>query len=238
MKKLIVANWKMYKTPAETGGFIQQLTAHTWPMANQAIICAPFTVLATLQQVTKQTTIQYGAQNMHWEDKGAYTGEISALMLVDLGCKYVIIGHSERRRDNNETSETINKKVLAALKHNLIPIICVGENATQNTTKQTLIIIKEQVEQALLNVTATQLANIVIAYEPIWAIGTGKTPTPAQAETVHAFIRTLVANTTPIIYGGSVTVQNIKTFLTQPNINGALIGSASLDAANYATMLS
>ncbi len=237
MSKLLVANWKMHQSIAETKAFVATIQTKTWLNNHQVVICGPYTVLATLQQLLPNHLVQYGAQNMHWSDSGAFTGEISPVMLVELGCRYVIIGHSERRRDNNETNATVNKKVLSALRHNLTPIICVGESLEQRQLNQTAVVITEQVNTALANITQTDLNRIVIAYEPIWAIGTGQTATPEQAQQVHALIRSLVTPATPIIYGGSVNADNTAALMAQPDINGALIGGASLKVESFLKIL-
>lgn len=230
---LLVANWKMHKTNTDGTEFLNTLKQQSWPTDRQAVICAPFTLLPLLQQSSQGMTLQYGAQNMHWEEHGAFTGEISPMMLTDLGCTYVIIGHSERRQYFNETDETMQKKVHSALTHNLIPIICVGETLQQRRDNITNQVIKQQLNTALTSCSTEQLQQVVIAYEPIWAIGTGEAATPAQAQAVHVVIRQFVSAATQIIYGGSVTSANIQQFMAQPDINGALIGGASLEAGTF-----
>lgn len=237
MSKIFVANWKMHKTVVEARAFASRLAQNQWPAEHQAVLCGPFTTLPVLQATLSATPIQWGAQTMHWENQGAHTGEISAAMLVELGCTFVIIGHSERRRDNNETNETVGKKITAALQAGIQPIVCVGESLEQRQHNQTLTLISEQVRTALKNVSRVDLNKIVFAYEPIWAIGTGVTATPAQAQTVHAVIRSLVLSTTPIIYGGSVNPENIRDLMSQPDINGALIGGASLEVESFCKIL-
>lgn len=233
MSKLFVANWKMHKTIAQTQEFVQSLLQQHWPTDRQAVICAPFTALTTL----RNEKLLYGAQTMHWEEAGAFTGEISAPMLTELHCRYVILGHSERRRDNNETNDAVHKKVLSALRHQLTPIICVGESLEQHKNNETTAWVTTQIQTALDGIASNQLSKLVIAYEPIWAIGTGITATPEQAQAVHAVIRALTSPATPIIYGGSVTPENIAALMQQPDINGALIGGASLAADSFVRIL-
>lgn len=223
----------MNKTIIETAEFVKELKKAELPEDRTAVICAPFTALPTLQQLLSGTTLRYGAQNVHWEEQGAFTGEISAPMLTEVGCQFVIIGHSERRRDQQETDTIVQRKVQLALKHHLTPVICVGESLLQRQVNQTESVIQQQLAAALDGLTAAQLANVVIAYEPIWAIGTGESATAEQAQAVHAAIRHQVTATTPIIYGGSVTTENIAELMQQPDINGALVGGASLDVAKF-----
>lgn len=237
MSKLFVANWKMHKTVAEAQQFTTLLLQAKWPNDRTTVLCGPFTTLPGLQTLLSASPVLWGAQTMHWENHGAYTGEISAAMLVELGCSYVIIGHSERRRDANETDATVNKKVLAALAAGLTPIICVGESLAQHQQQQTNDWVSTQVQMALVGIAPNQLDKLVIAYEPIWAIGTGLTATPDQAQAVHGMIRQLVSADTLIIYGGSVTPDNISSLMAQPNINGALIGGASLTVESFQGIL-
>lgn len=208
---------------------------------NEIVICPPFTLLYEFKKLLNKTNIKLGAQNMHFEDKGAFTGEISALMLKDAGCDYAILGHSERRQYFNEKDRLVNKKIRTALKHSLKPILCIGETLGQRTSNQTTKIIKNQLLNCLNNIDESEMKNIVIAYEPVWAIGTGKNATPEQAEDVHKFIRGLLSsmydertsNNTRIIYGGSVKESNVKSLMKMKNINGALVGGASLDAKGF-----
>ena len=189
--------------------------------------------------------IALGAQNVFWEDAGAFTGEISASMLKDLGVTYVIIGHSERRQYFHETNETVNKRLRAALKHGITPIVCVGENLSQRESNKTFDIIKDHCEGSLSGLSADEMGKVVVAYEPVWAIGTGKTATPQQAQEVHVFIRQLlekmfnseIANSVRIQYGGSVTPDNIVSLMAQADIDGALVGGASLKAPSFAAIV-
>lgn len=239
---LIAGNWKMYKTTGEARELVMSLKKNLAGIRGVEIaVCPPFTVLASLTELLKDSEISLGAQDLFWEDEGAYTGEISGLMLKDLGCRYVIIGHSERRQHFGETDEQVNKKVQAALKHKLEPIICVGETLEQREADETETLVKEQVEKGLQGVEEEEAGNIVIAYEPIWAIGTGRSSTGVDANRVAGLIRrTLTALYSPaigekirILYGGSVKPANINEFMTQPDIDGALVGGASLDAESF-----
>lgn len=231
----------MFKTIAEASEFARQLTSEETVPSVEKVICAPFTALPALAELFKGTPYALGAQNMHFEDQGAFTGEISPLMLKELGVTYVIIGHSERRQYFNETDDTVNKKVLAALKHGLKPIVCVGESLEQHEAGQTEEIVRKQTEAALSQVPSDQLADVVIAYEPIWAIGTGKSSTAEDANQTIAYIRGVVADAygkeaaaaVRIQYGGSVKPENIESFLAQSDIDGALVGGASLAADSY-----
>lgn len=233
---LLVANWKMNKTMAEARVFVQQLQTLTLPADRTVVICAPFTCLSTLQTELSVGPIAYGAQTMHWAERGAFTGEISAPLLLELGCRYVIIGHSERRRDCNETDVTVNKKVQTALHYSLIPIVCVGESLQQRQANATDQIIRQQVTAALANCDLTK--PLVIAYEPIWAIGTGLAATAQQAQAAHSVIRQLTTPQIQIIYGGSVTPADIAAVMVQPDIDGVLVGGASLLPADFTKIVS
>lgn len=239
-KPIIAGNWKMNKTIDETIEFIDEVKNKLNNESVEAVICAPFTSLRDLKEATKGTNIKVGAQNMHYADCGAFTGEISASMLKELGMDYVIIGHSERRQYFNETNEACNKKVLKALEVGINPILCCGETLEQREAEETKNICKVQVEEALKNVAAKDLAKIVIAYEPVWAIGTGKTATSEDANDVIKYIREVVAglygdksNEVRIQYGGSVKPQNVAEIMSQSDIDGALVGGASLAAGDY-----
>ena len=207
----------------------------------EIVVCPPFTSLNEVNKLIKGSNIDLGAQNMYFEEKGAFTGEISPLMLKDAGCEYVILGHSERRQCFNETNELINKKIKAALKNKLKPILCIGETLEQREKNETMKTIENQLINCLNNINEKGMKNISVAYEPVWAIGTGKNATPQQAEEVHKFIRKLllkiynknIAENTRIIYGGSVKPSNIKELMKMENINGALVGGASLDAESF-----
>ena len=238
----MAANWKMNMDMKEAVSFIDRFKVLIKNIKkNEIVICPPFTLLYEFKKLLNKTNIILGAQNMYFEEKGAFTGEISALMLKDIGCEYVILGHSERRQYFNENDRLINQKIKTALRHNLKPILCVGETLGQKTSNQTTKIIKNQLLNCLNTIDGSAMKNIVIAYEPVWAIGTGKNATPEQAEEVHKFIRGLlssmynqrVSNNTGIIYGGSVKESNIKNLMKMKNINGALVGGASLDAKGF-----
>ena len=239
-KPIIAGNWKMHKTIAEALEFVNDVKDRVKSNEVEAVICAPFTLLKDLKEATKGTDIKIGAQNMHFEEKGAFTGEISPLMLKELDMDYVIIGHSERRQYFNETDETVNKKVLKALEVGIDPILCVGETLEEREAGNTKDVCKVQVEKALENVSKEDIAKVVIAYEPIWAIGTGKTATSEDANDVIAYIRQVVANLykdlaneVRIQYGGSVKPSNVGEIMNQSDIDGALVGGASLEANDY-----
>lgn len=228
MKSLIVANWKMNMSIKESISFINKFKTLIKNNKNDIVICPPFTLLNTVKELVKNTNIKLGAQNMHFEGQGAFTGEISASMLKDVGCEYVILGHSERRQIFDEADSLINKKIKVALKNNLKPILCIGETLKQRNNNETMKIIKNQINGSLKNIKE----DIVVAYEPIWAIGTGKNATSEQAEEVHKFIRGLLSKTR-IIYGGSMKPENAQELLSMPNINGGLVGGASLDPKSF-----
>ena len=243
-KPIIAGNWKMHKTIAEALEFVNEVKDRVNNDKVEAVICAPFTLLKDLKQATKGTNIKIGAQNMHFEEKGAFTGEISPLMLKELDMEYVVIGHSERRQYFNETDETVNKKVLKALEVGIDPILCVGETLEEREAGNTKDVCKVQVEKALENVSKEDLAKVVIAYEPVWAIGTGKTATSEDANDVIAYIREVVANLygelaneVRIQYGGSVKPSNVAEIMNQSDIDGALVGGASLEANDYVELV-
>ena len=241
-KTIIAGNWKMNKTPSETKAFAEQFKA-ILPKTKwcDIVVCAPTVDLSAAVRAFKDSRIAVGAENVYFEKSGAYTGEISADMLADLGVRYVIVGHSERRALFGETDEIVNKKVLAALEAGLNPIICVGESLAQREMGVTMELIALQVKSALAGVSAEQMRRCVIAYEPIWAIGTGKTATAEQAAEVCTFIRTTVrhlygariARSVTVQYGGSMKPANAAELLSQPDIDGGLIGGASLKAADF-----
>ncbi|MCX7910355.1 MAG: triose-phosphate isomerase [Endomicrobia bacterium] len=243
-KQLIAANWKMYKTILETKDFIDKflILIKSVNINNREIVlCPPFTSLYVASEMLKNTNIKLGAQNMYIEEKGAFTGEISPVMIKELNCEYVILGHSERRKYFNETDEFINKKMLIALKYGLIPIVCIGETLQEREENKTFEVLKYQVENSLANLTHEQAAKIVIAYEPVWAIGTGKNATPQQAEEAQSFIREVYANMygkdvaerIRILYGGSIKPENFKEIISQKNVDGGLVGGASLDPESF-----
>jgi len=240
---IIAGNWKMHKTIPETRKLVYGIVEKKAGLNNkcEVIIAPPFTALFTAGEAAKGSEVKIAAQNIHWEEKGAFTGEVSAGMLVDAGCTYVIIGHSERRLYFGETNETVNLKVKSALKSGLKLIICVGETLSQRERGITLSVIKGQVEGGLKYLSLEDMLKVVIAYEPVWAIGTGKTATKEQAQEVHAFIRESVRNlfnddiseSLRILYGGSVKPSNIKELMSMPDIDGALVGGASLDVESF-----
>jgi triosephosphate isomerase len=241
-KPFIAGNWKMHMTTAEASGLASELVASCREVDGVDIAVAPpFTALAAVGKALAGSSIGLGAQNMHWEDKGAFTGEIAPAMLTDVGCRYVILGHSERRQLFGETDEGVNRKVLAAFKHNLVPIVCVGESEEERDRGVTFVVVDRQVTGALKDVAASQMAKVVVAYEPIWAIGTGRTATPEQAQEVHQTIRAKLAELfgneaaagVRILYGGSVKPDNVDSLMAEADIDGALVGGASLKAASY-----
>ena len=237
-KKIIAGNWKMNMTPSEAVELVNTLKPLVTNDEVDVVFCVPAIDIIPAMEAAKGTNIQIGAENMYFEEKGAFTGEISPNMLVDAGVKYVIIGHSERREYFAETDETVNKKVLKAFEHGLTPIICCGESLTQREQGITIDWIRQQIKIAFLNVTAEQAKTAVIAYEPIWAIGTGKTATTEQAEEVCAGIRACIAEVYDeataeairIQYGGSVNAGNAAELFAQADIDGGLVGGASLKA--------
>jgi triosephosphate isomerase (TIM) len=239
---LIAANWKMYRTIPEAVAFVEALQNEVGPCLDREVaIGAPFTALAAVRQVLHQTGFFLAAQNCYWEDSGAYTGEISPVMLQDLGCRYVIVGHSERRHIFGETNAMVRNKVAALFGHGLLPILCVGEVLAERESGTTYTVVSTQIEQALHGLAPELAARLVIAYEPVWAIGTGKTATPAQAQEVHGLLRercgTLydkaLANQIRIVYGGSVKPDNVDSLMAEPDIDGLLVGGASLEVASF-----
>ena len=245
-RPIIAGNWKMNKTASEARDLASRLIPLVAGVKDRDIVLAPtFTALSTVADAIKGTNMALAAQNLFWEDKGAFTGEISAEMLLDLGCKYVIIGHSERRQFFGETDETVNKKVRQALNKELLPIVCVGELLSEREAGKANDVIDRQVTGALKGVTAAEMQKIVVAYEPVWAIGTGKTATPDQANEIHAFIRQKVkalysaevADALRIQYGGSVTPDNVSQLMAKPDIDGALVGGASLKPESFAALV-
>ncbi len=239
---LIAGNWKMYKTIGEAKALVRDVLAGLGTLTDrEAIVCPPFTALAAVSPLLADSPLGLGAQNLYPEAQGAFTGEVSPSMLVDVGCRYVIIGHSERRQYFGESDAFVNRKIRAALAHGLRPIVCVGESKPQRDAGQAEPIVVAQVRAALLDITPEQMANVVIAYEPIWAIGTGDTATPTDAQAMHAAIRATltdlygadVAAAVRIQYGGSVKPDNIDELMAQPDIDGALVGGASLQAASF-----
>jgi len=243
MRKIIIAgNWKMYKTIDES---IELVTLLKRSLADideiEIVVCPPFTSLSDVHEALIDTNIALGAQDCYWEKEGAFTGEVSCPMLKSAGCRYVIIGHSERRQYFNETNETVNKKVKAALAAGLKAIVCVGEKLDERTAGRTFDVVKDHVENSLAGLTKDEMLKIVIAYEPVWAIGTGVVATKEQAQEVHKYIRDLLqkmfgtdlARAVRIQYGGSVKPENIRELISQEDVDGALVGGASLKADSF-----
>lgn len=243
-KYIIAGNWKMNKLPSETYDFVKEVVEATKGASCEVVCCTPFVCLAPAIEAAKGTHVKIGAENLHFEDKGAFTGEVSADMLKDLGVDYVIIGHSERREYFAETDETVNKKIKKALEKGLLPILCCGESLEQREAGITMDFITIQIKKAFAGISADDAKKIVVAYEPIWAIGTGKTATDDQAEEVCGAIRKVLAslydNATAeaitIQYGGSMNAGNCAGLLAKPNIDGGLIGGASLKSADFAVI--
>lgn len=245
-KKLIAGNWKMNKTPSDGASLVAELVATIGKQSDvEVVVCPPFTGLESAAKALDGSTLKLGAQNMHFEANGAFTGEVSAPMLRALFATHVILGHSERRSYFGETDALINKKVAAALKHQLRPILCVGETLAEREAGSTLKVVQTQTEAALEGVSKEQAASLVIAYEPVWAIGTGKVATTEQAQEVHAFIRGLltklftetVSQKIRILYGGSMKPANAPELLAQKDIDGGLIGGASLEARSFVELV-
>lgn len=241
-KPIIAGNWKMNKTAEESIALSNGIKRALFDVDNiEVVLCPPFTSLSDVKDVILDTNIFLGGQNMFWEPEGAFTGEVSPKMLKALGCTYVIIGHSERRAYFGETNETVNKKVKTALKEDLRPIMCVGERLEEREKGKTFDVVSEHVEKGLSDVGEKEILNVVIAYEPVWAIGTGKNATPEQAEEAHKFIRGLLAKKygkevsqgIRIQYGGSVKPGNIESLIKEKNIDGALVGGASLKEGSF-----
>ncbi len=238
VRKIVIAgNWKMFKTQAESQEFLQGFlpTLEDTPQDREVVLCVPFTDLNLLSKSLHGSRVQLGAQNVHWEDSGAYTGEISGPMLQEIGVRYVIVGHSERRQYFGETDETVNLRLKAAQRHGLTPILCVGETKQQRDAGETESLIISQLETDLVNIDQ---GNLVIAYEPIWAIGTGDTCEASEANRVIGVIRKQLKNPdVPIQYGGSVKPNNIDEIMAQPEIDGVLVGGASLEPASFARIV-
>jgi triosephosphate isomerase len=242
----IAGNWKMNKTVGEALDLVRALkTSLSGISGVEVAVAPPFTALHAVSKELTNSPIRLAAQNVFWEEKGAFTGEISPVMLRDVGCDYVIIGHSERRQFFGETDETVHRRIQTALKHGLKPILCVGETLAEREGEKTFAVMESQIRGGLQNLSGGDLRSLVIAYEPVWAIGTGKTATPQQAEDVHRFIREEVekmisrqfAEGVRIQYGGSVTPENVKGLMEQKNIDGALVGGASLKEETFARIV-
>ena len=241
-KPLVAGNWKMNKTLAEAASLAREIRqGYRETMAAEVVLAPPFTALTTVAQEIRGSAIRLAGQDMFWEKQGAFTGAISPTMLIDAGCRLVIIGHSERRQYFGETDLTVNRKIKAALEADLTPIVCIGETLAQREADETMTVITSQVIEGLAGFSAQETSRLIMAYEPVWAIGTGRTATPEQAQEVHAFIRRLlvdragaeVADGIRILYGGSVTADNIRELAQAPDIDGALVGGASLKADSF-----
>jgi len=244
-KRIIAGNWKCHLTLQEASALIAELKGSCDTDAVEVVVCPPFTALATIAHALKGSRISLGAQDVFWEPRGAFTGEISPPMLVDVGCRYVIIGHSERRTHFGESDQSVQRKLRAAIAHRLTPIVCIGETLGEREANQTLGVLTRQLEGALDGVVADEAGRIVLAYEPVWAIGTGRNATPEQAREAHRFIRLwlerrygmAVGDSTRIQYGGSVTAANAASLLQQPDVDGALVGGASLTADAFSAIV-
>lgn len=239
---VVAGNWKMNMTIAEAKELVKGIYyGNRWPGQVDVVVAPPLTALGKIADELKDTYIGVAAQNVHWEEAGAFTGEVSPVQIKEAGAEYVIIGHSERRQYFGETDETVNKKTLSALKHGLVPIVCVGETLEEREADQIAAVIERQISNGLANITAQEASGLIIAYEPVWAIGTGKTASPEQAEEVHLMIRNLVSGIfgtdasekIRIIYGGSMKPSNSRELMSRPNIDGGLIGGASLKAQDF-----
>jgi triosephosphate isomerase (TIM) len=242
---VIAGNWKLFKTIAESVALVQELKPLVEKSQGVEIVVAPvFTALSRVSEAVGSSNIMLAAQDCYWEEEGAFTGEVAPKLLKDAGCSHIIIGHSERRQYFGETDLTVNKKTKAAIAAGLTAIVCVGESLAERESDQTFSVIETQIQGGLAGLAADSFTRIVIAYEPVWAIGTGKTASDAQAQEVHAFIRQLiarmfnqsVADAVRILYGGSVKPDNVKGLMTQPDIDGALVGGASLKAESFAAI--
>lgn len=245
-RPIIAGNWKMHKTVERAINLTGELVELISDVDDvDVVICPPFTALDAVLDITAGTKIDVGAQNMHWETEGAFTGEVSPLMIKQMGCNYVIIGHSERREYFAETNENVNKKVKSAFKFSLIPIVCVGEKLEHREQGVTNQVIEKQVKEGLANLEPEQVAKLVVAYEPVWAIGTGKTASNQDAQQAIKFIRENIANMygndlaekVRILYGGSVRPDNISGLMQEKDIDGALVGGASLEAKSFAEIV-
>jgi len=245
-KRIIAGNWKMNKTVSESQSLAEEIKRELAECSDvEVVLCPPFTSLPVVADVVGETAIKFGAQNMHWEASGAYTGEISPYMLRSLYCHFVILGHSERRSYFGETDEIVNRKTQAALAASLTPIVCVGETIGERQAEKHMDVVRTQVQGSLAEIAPADLKKLVIAYEPVWAIGTGLTASPEQAQEMHAFIRSVltemsnedVAQSVRIQYGGSMKPSNAAELLAKPDIDGGLIGGASLEAKSFVELV-
>ena len=245
---IIAGNWKMHLTQPESEALVQQVKRSCGTAAGvEVVVCPPFTALAAVSRALGGSSIGLGAQNMHWDAQGAFTGEVSPTMLRDAGCRWVILGHSERRTLFDETDEAVRRKLLAALQHGLKPIVCIGETLAEREANRTFDVLTRQLEGGLKDVPSDRLipGGVVFAYEPVWAIGTGRNATPEQAQEAHAFIRqwlakhagAAVADSLRLQYGGSVSAANAAALLQQPDVDGALVGGASLKAEAFSAIV-
>lgn len=246
LRPLIAGNWKMFKTCNEAVETAKKLVLFSADVTEvDVMIAPPFTSLAPVSEILKHSDISLGAQDIFWESEGAYTGEISPPMLLSAGCKHVIIGHSERRQYFNETDQTVNKKISAAVHHHLSPIFCVGETERQRESKETFSVLDKQIQNGLRGISSDDMKEVIVAYEPVWAIGTGKTATSEQVQEIHQFIRSLLersfgsvlAKSIRILYGGSVKPTNVKELMSMKDVNGALVGGASLNPETFSDII-
>ncbi|MFC1807601.1 triose-phosphate isomerase [Candidatus Omnitrophota bacterium] len=245
-RNIIAGNWKLNKTINEAVDLVNGLKRELSDVSEvDIVVCPVYTALSDVNEILIDSHIKFGAQNVYWEESGAFTGEVSPGMLRDVGCTYVVIGHSERRQFFSETNETVNKKLKASLAAGLIPIVCVGENLEERESEKTFDVVKYHIEGSLADLTPDEMKSVVIAYEPVWAIGTGKTATPEQAQEVHQYIRKLLndifgkerADSTRIQYGGSVKPDNIKELINKEDVDGALVGGASLKIDSFSQIV-
>ena len=245
-KPLIAGNWKMYKSCKEAKETAGQLVKLVADVTDVEIMIAPvFTALSAVFEVVGDTNISLGAQNLFWEKEGAFTGEVSAEMISSTGCTHVIIGHSERRQYFGETDDTVNKKLKAAVTNDLIPILCIGESEKERDAKETFSVLDKQIQNGLKGFSLMDVGKLILAYEPVWAIGTGKTASKEQAQEAHRFLRDLLeklysskfASSVRILYGGSVKPANIQELMAMPDVDGALVGGASLDAQTFSDIV-
>ncbi|MDD2604088.1 MAG: triose-phosphate isomerase [Desulfobacteraceae bacterium] len=242
----IAGNWKMHKTAGEAARTARDLVARLGAVSDvEVMIAPPYTALDAVGREVKDSPVKLGAQNLFWADEGAYTGEVAGGMLIDLGCRFVLIGHSERRQYFGETDETVHRRIAAALRHGLAPVMCIGETEAQREAGETFSVLDKQIADGLKDQISDGLETLVLAYEPVWAIGTGKTATTDQAQEAHRFIRgklakqfgESLAERTRILYGGSVKPENIAELMAMPDIDGALVGGASLKAETFANIV-
>ena len=242
---IIAGNWKSHLTIQEAVALVEQIKRFAQVDGVEVVVCPPFTALASVAALLRGTRIGLGGQNLYWEPQGAFTGEVSGPMLVDAGCRFVIIGHSERRQYFGETDESVQRKVKAALAHTLMPIVCIGETLAERDANQTFDVLRRQLDGGLGVFQAAEAQRVIVAYEPVWAIGTGRTATPEQAQEAHAFIRKwwaakfgeTAAQQLRIQYGGSVNAANAAALLQQPDVDGALVGGASLKAEAFSVII-